>query len=331
MQDGVTLFTDRVEHGSSAYYSVIPTKASTQEFDYVFSGWDKDYQVVTENMEVNAKFTEVTRKYTYEFKSNGTILSYGSVNYNTTIPAEDIPADPNNKLNYHFVEWRVNGDLFTPDMPILDNILIEAHFEIDRFTIIFENEGNVELETIPNIAYGDTPVYTGPTPTKASTDEFDYEFAGWDSEISQVTGDKTYVATFKPNRRSYLITFKLDASTVHETHMVLYGEVPAASVPTKEQDPEFRYEFANWSPALTPVTGAKEYVAVFTPIRRSYDITFNVDGVETKVSFEYGSYPSYGLDDPIKESSVSTDYTAMESSFENVSGAKTYLPSLPLQ
>ena len=37
-------------------------------------------------------------------------------------------------------------------MPILDNILIEAHFEIDRFTIIFENEGNVELETIPNIA-----------------------------------------------------------------------------------------------------------------------------------------------------------------------------------
>ena len=30
--------------------TVIPTKASTQEFDYVFSGWDKDYQVVTENM-----------------------------------------------------------------------------------------------------------------------------------------------------------------------------------------------------------------------------------------------------------------------------------------
>ena len=108
--------------------------------------------------------------------------------------------------------------------------------------------------------------------------------------------------------------------------MVLYGEVPAASVPTKEQDPEFRYEFANWSPALTPVTGAKEYVAVFTPIRRSYDITFNVDGVETKVSFEYGSYPSYGLDDPTKESSVSTDYTfaGWNPALENVSGAKTY-------
>ena len=62
MQDGVTLFTEELNSGSSAYYSVIPTKASTQEFDYVFSGWDKDYQVVTENMEVNAKFTEVTRK-----------------------------------------------------------------------------------------------------------------------------------------------------------------------------------------------------------------------------------------------------------------------------
>ena len=220
MQDGVELHRVQVEYGKPAYYTEVPTKAPTAEFTYQFDGWDKEFNNVTENLTVNALFTQTTRQYTFEFKSNGTILSYGSVNYNTTIPAEKIPADPNNKLNYHFVKWVIGGNEYTTDMPILENILIEAYFEIDRFTITFENEGNVLLETIPNIAYGETPVYTGATPTKASTDEFDYEFAGWDSEISQVTGDKTYVATFDAIRRSYLITFKLDASTVHETHMV---------------------------------------------------------------------------------------------------------------
>ena len=57
--------------------------------------------------------------------------------------------------------------------------------------------------------YGQTPAYNGETPTKESTAEFDYAFAGWDPEIAIVTGDATYTATYTATRRSYTVTLAL--------------------------------------------------------------------------------------------------------------------------
>ncbi|MBQ3019630.1 MAG: InlB B-repeat-containing protein [Clostridia bacterium] len=69
------------------------------------------------------------------------------------------------------------------------------------YTVTFENsDGTVLQEEI--FAYGAMPAYTGATPIQASDAVFDYTFAGWDKEISIVSGDVTYTATYEGTAKS---------------------------------------------------------------------------------------------------------------------------------
>ena len=63
------------------------------------------------------------------------------------------------------------------------------------YTITFVNWDGSELQS-SDVAFGQTPVYTGETPTKASTAQYTYTFRGWDPEIVPVTGDAIYTATY---------------------------------------------------------------------------------------------------------------------------------------
>ena len=62
--------------------------------------------------------------------------------------------------------------------------------------ITWENEDGTVLKTDKNVEFGTLPSYDGSVPTKAETDDYTYTFKAWSPEISKVTGDATYVATF---------------------------------------------------------------------------------------------------------------------------------------
>lgn len=44
-------------------------------------------------------------------------------------------------------------------------------------------------------------------PTKASTDEFSYEFIGWDKEVGKLESDITFIAQYKEVKRKYTVKF----------------------------------------------------------------------------------------------------------------------------
>jgi hypothetical protein len=115
-----------------------------------------------------------------------------------------------------------------------------------------------------NVPYGDTPVYSGDTPAKASAVEYTYKFAGWSPEIVPVTGPATYTAVFNTILNKYTVTWKNYDGTVLGTSLVNYGTIPEFDgIPYRESDGEYSYVFTGWDPAIVPVTENTEYIAQY--------------------------------------------------------------------
>ena len=101
-------------------------------------------------------------------------------------------------------------------------------------------------------------------PTKESTAQYNFTFAGWatapngglnDSALKAVNEDKVVYANFASVVRYYTITF-FDGDSVIESKQMAYGSTPTISAPTKDG-----YSFDGWEPALTTVTGDANYQA----------------------------------------------------------------------
>ena len=117
------------------------------------------------------------------------------------------------------------------------------------------NEDGTELQS-SQVAYGETPKYTGATPTKAADAQHTYSFAGWTPTIAKVTKDATYTATYTEAARTYTIKFVNADGTELQSSQVAYGETPSytGKTPTKAADTQHTYSFAGWTPTIAKVT-----------------------------------------------------------------------------
>ena len=229
------------------------------------------------------------------------------------------PNDPE-KTGHTFAGWKNGTADWSFDTPITGNITLTAMWTVNEYDIKFVVDG---VETTQNVAYGATPVFDG-TPTKEATAEWTYNFTGWTPAIEAVTGEATYTAQFEQVKRSYTIKFVVDG--VESTQTLEYGAMPVEPTnPEKETTAEFTYTFAGWDKEITTVTGEETYTAQFDEVKRSYTITFIVDGAETSSSVEYGETPAYE-GTPAKEATAEWTYnfTGWTPAIEAVTGAATY-------
>ena len=182
----------------------------------------------------------------------------GQDNVTTTVEAGETPEYPygtpvksgDAQYTYTFAGW-------TPDVvPATADATYTATWTqtVNTYTITWDVDGETTTETYE---YGATPVYPNGTPTKAADAQYTYTFAGWDPEITSVTGEQTYVATWTQTVNTYTITWVIDDATETETYE--YGATPAHADPVKEG-----YTFNGWTPAITAVTGDATYTAQFT-------------------------------------------------------------------
>jgi len=78
--------------------------------------------------------------------------------------------------------------------------------EIDTFQITWK-DGNGQPLTTDTVNYGVTPSYSGPTPTKAATDQYTYTFNNsWSPALVPATADATYTAQFYETVNQYTAT-----------------------------------------------------------------------------------------------------------------------------
>ena len=190
--DGSVLETVDVAYGEVPQCSSTPTKASTAQYSYSFSGWDPTPVAVTGEATYTPVFAESTRQYHITFMNgDGTVLEEADWDYGADPVWSTQPTKASTAQYYYvFANWTpsthaVNGDqVYTPNF-------VE---HTQEYTITFlDGDGSVLQQD--TLEYGQLPECTS-IPTKAADDHYTYEFTGWDPAIATVTGDATYIPKF---------------------------------------------------------------------------------------------------------------------------------------
>ena len=203
----------------------------------------------------------------------------------------------------------ISGNTLTIPENVFGDITVNANWTANTYTITWNDWDGSELATSTS-AYGTTPSYPNSDPTRASTAQYSYTFAGWTPTLTTVTGDATYTATYTETVRSYTISFVNYDGTSLQSSSYSYGSTPnyTGSTPTKPSTAQYDFHFTTWTPTVTAVTGEATYTAQFAQTVREYTITWlDEDGstiITTQVA--YGATPSYTH---TKDSTELYDYT----------------------
>ena len=297
--DNSPLAQTTVAYGESPVYTgEKPSRPTTAEYTYTFSGWTPTIAEVIGDATYTASFTATKNKYLVTFKDeDGTVLKSEELEYGIMPTAPSDPTKANTaEWSYTFAGW--NKEV----VPVKEAATYTATYNATKnsYTITFADEDGMVLQS-SEVEYGVTPVAPS-DPTKDNTAEWSYIFAGWTPQVEAVTGNAEYTATFTATKRTYTVNWLNEDGSVIESQTLEYGATPTHADITKESTAEYTYTFAGWTPQVEAVTGNAEYTATFTATERvenkTYTVTFYYeDGVTVldQVTVQYGETPATSL------------------------------------
>lgn len=265
--DGSVLKECVVKDGEAAIPPKDPARPSDARYVYTFIGWDVEFDRVTADMRITARYRSNPRYYTVTFlDAEGNVLETQQVAYGGSAKAPLNPVKASDEhYDYEFSIWdssfqSVQGDITVK--PVFTRYLC--------YQVLFMSEG----EQIASVRVREKQAATPPeTPHKESDLQFDYVFDGWDGNYSYVTQDTTVNAVFREVPRKYTLTFLSEGGQMLEK-VLGYGE--SYDLPTPE--PREGYTFDGWyldegftKPAASgSVTGEETFYAKWQ--RKSNDI-----------------------------------------------------------
>jgi len=311
--DGTNLEVDYdVEYGvTPTYDGVTPTRTSTAQYTYTFTGWSPEVEEATANTTYTAQYTENLRSYSIVFRDeNGNVLQESTLDYGVTPSYSYAGPSDTQEWDYTFEGWSTTqggGVITIPSVTGPASYYAVVSQVKQVYTITWLDADSSLLGTT-NVEYGVTPSYNLP----ADTVEWDY--TAWSPSVVSVIGTATYTA--QRNKQVYVITW-LDAdSSLLGTTNVEYGVTPSYNLPADTAE----WDYTAWSPSVVSVTGTATYTALRN--KQVYTITW-LDANSSLLgttNVEYGATPSYNL----PADTVEWDYTAWSPSVVSVTGAATY-------
>lgn len=231
---------------------------STVDRVYTFTGWNVEIVPVTRDVVYTAQYTSVPRKYTvtlvYGGESHALELPYGAT---PTIPSE---------LDYATAEkaFRFDGWDKTVTSVSGDVTYTASYTESARLydvTFVWGDPSDPESKTL-SLAFGATP--SAPTEDLGwQSSTVKYTFKAWDKEISAVSGNATYTATYDETPLSFTVTFVYDGKSENQT--LGYGATPTLPTPKASYTVDGKvYAFTGgWDKTPAPVTEDVTYTAVY--------------------------------------------------------------------
>ena len=260
-----------IHPNNDTYYEWISDVDPDTDIDYGY--WaEKRYTITWKNWDG----TEIISYDHSGGEDNLAPIDY-SVTYGTM--AEFLGTNPTREATvdytYDFAGW-------SPALgPVTSDVTYTATYtqKPRMYTIIFQNEGGVEIER-QFLTHNEVPVCEN-IPTKVG------HTLVWEPAIAAVTGDATYRATWHENPPTeYEVTFfDYDGEYILQQGNVAVGAMPeyTGSIPTgkatwaeEQNNKEFTYVFDHWAPALEEVsaTSIKSYTAVYAEVAKTYTIKF---------------------------------------------------------
>ena len=302
--DGTVLSTQSVAIGKAATAPAAPSRPSTSENSYTFSGWDKDFSNVQSDLTVTALYIAEGRKYTVTFVDwDGTVLATSSVEYGAAATA---PSNPTRE-GYGFAGWDKTFSNITEDT------VVTAKYTATYYTVKFVDWDGTVLST-QSVAYG-TDATPPADPTRESDGDTTYTFSGWDGSYKNIKAYTVITATYSTEAVYHTVTFVDWNGAVIKEHSVLYGSAAEApTAPTREG-----YTFAGWDKSYSKVTSAMTVSATYTI--NSYTVTFeDYDGtVLATVSVNHGS----AAEAPADPTRSGYKFTGWDKDFSNVTADLT--------
>ena len=316
--DGTELLhTELVEVGGDGTWNGTSSRASTAEHSYIFLGWNTSKNAsaadanatknLTADRDVYAAFQETARSYSVFFYNGSTLLytdhvQYGeSASYTGNTPTKASTA----QYNYTFAGWNSQNGQSSAESGVLNNITgdktVYAAFSstLVSYHVYFYN-GSSLLYT-DTVNYGSDAVYSGSAPTKASTVEHTYTFAGWNSQngqtsaetgvLNNITADKTVYAAFSESARCYTVRF-MNGDTVLQTSQVAYGTdaTYTGETPIHPTEPG-GYSFVGWNPDGTNITQDTDCFPIWVNVH-----SYARDLVERTISGAYTNSNVYTIE-----------------------------------
>lgn len=212
----------------------------------------------------------------------------GTVLYSENIKEGEIPSYPlqepirssDSDYTYTFSDWFPSIEKATKDT------IYTAYYKKvlkQEYTVTFKNyDGTVLYSEI--VKEGLKPEYLGDKPLKPHDDTNKYLFNGWDKEITRVTGDTTYTASFKSfDLEKYVVVFQYEDETLIDAYEASEGDIAVynGETPTMEKTEDAKYRFRGWSPALGEVKEDIIYTAKFIAEPLNYFVSVNSNGGES--------------------------------------------------
>lgn len=160
------------------------------------------------------------------------------------------------------------------------------------------------------VADGGDGTYGGSTPTKASTAQYNYSFAGWSltnggsvnsNALKAVTSDRNVYAAFTSTVRKYTVKWMNGSTTLETDTKVPYGTVPTYNGSTPV-DGTNGLAFIGWTPTVAAITGDTTYKAKFqSPVEvveisdSWYTIVNNIMKNRHTAKYKVGNYKPLDL------------------------------------
>ena len=263
-KDGNVLSETEVEEGASATAPEAPIVDG-----YTFTGWDKEFDNITSDIEINPIYEKDVITYKVKFYDNsGLVIFEEDVEEGKSATAPKSPEVP----GLYFDGWDKDFTNVTSDLDVKP---IYKHL----WFVVFKGFEGEELKQDivvdgSNANAPDVPEVEG------------YRFVKWDKDFDSITKDTVITAVYEKIGPKYTVTFKgLDGSII-ETVEVEEGK--AAIAPTAPSIDG--YVFKGWDKAFNNISSDLEVNAVYESNAKKYTVTFkDKDGkVISEVKVEEG-------------------------------------------